>query len=83
MAYPIWLTGRKWISGALLSACTFLNPGRLIHLQVNEATSQPAIIIGILFILTAVMTVIGVVLYEPILNDPNYLIKGPQMKPKF
>ncbi|KAB1157979.1 DUF4386 domain-containing protein [Flavobacterium luteum] len=35
-----------------------------------------AIIVGTLFILAAITAIIGLVLYQPILNDPNYIIKG-------
>jgi len=34
-----------------------------------------AITVGILFLLAAVTAIVGLVLYEPILNDPNYIIK--------
>jgi len=40
----------------------------------NKAASK---IVGLFFILAAVTSVIGgLVLYQPILNDPNYLIQG-------
>ena len=35
-----------------------------------------AIIVGVLFILAAVTAIVGLVLYGPILNDPDYIIKG-------
>ena len=35
-------------------------------------------IIGILFIAAAVTAIIGLVLYDPILNNPDYLIKGAE-----
>ena len=34
-----------------------------------------AIIVGVLYILTAVTAIIGFALYQPILNDPEYIIK--------
>jgi hypothetical protein len=35
-----------------------------------------AILVGVLYILAAVTAIIGFVLYQPILNDPEYIIKG-------
>ncbi|MFD2444236.1 DUF4386 domain-containing protein [Bacillus sp. CGMCC 1.16607] len=35
-------------------------------------------IVGVLFILAAVTAIIGLLLYDPILKDPNYLIKGSE-----
>ncbi len=35
-----------------------------------------AVIIGVLFILTAIIAIIGLGLYVPILNDPDNIIKG-------
>jgi len=35
-----------------------------------------AILVGILYILAAVTAILGFVLYQPILNDPDYIIKG-------
>jgi Domain of unknown function (DUF4386) len=35
-----------------------------------------AISVGVLYILAAVTAIIGFVLYQPILNDPEYIIKG-------
>lgn len=35
-----------------------------------------AISVGVLYILAAVTAIIGFVLYQPILNDPEYMIKG-------
>jgi hypothetical protein len=35
-----------------------------------------AIIVGVLFILAAVSAIIGLALYQPILNDPDFIIKG-------
>lgn len=33
-------------------------------------------VLGVLFILAAVSSIIGLMLYDPILNDPDYLVKG-------
>lgn len=35
-----------------------------------------AIIVGVLFLLAALTAIIGLILYQPILNDPDYIIKG-------
>lgn len=35
-----------------------------------------AIIVGVLYILAAVTAIIGFILYQPILTDPEYIIKG-------
>ena len=35
-----------------------------------------AIFVGVLYILAAVTAIIGFALYQPILNDPEYIIKG-------
>ena len=35
-----------------------------------------AIIVGVLYILATVTAIIGFALYQPILNDPDYIIKG-------
>ena len=35
-----------------------------------------AILVGVLYILAAVTAIIGFALYQPILNDPEYIIKG-------
>lgn len=35
-----------------------------------------AIMVGVLYILAAVTAIIGFVLYQPILNDPEYIING-------
>ena len=37
-----------------------------------------AIIVGVLFILAAVTAIIGLILYDPILNDPDFLIKSSE-----
>jgi hypothetical protein len=42
------------------------------------ATKKSELIIGVLFVLAAVTAIIGLNLYNPILKDPNYLIKGPE-----
>ncbi|MCL6605505.1 MAG: DUF4386 domain-containing protein [Paenibacillus sp.] len=39
---------------------------------------KTAIIVGVLFILAAVTSIIGLLLYDPILNGPDYLIKGSE-----
>jgi len=36
-----------------------------------------AIVIGVLFIVAAVASIIGFLLYGPILNNPDYVLKGP------
>ncbi len=41
----------------------------------NKKTAK---IVGFLFILAAVTAVAGVILYDPILNGPNYLINGSE-----
>lgn len=45
------------------------------HMNTNR---QTAIMIGVLFILAAVTSIVGLVLYQPLLSDPNYLIKGAE-----
>jgi hypothetical protein len=35
-----------------------------------------AILVGVLYILAAVTAILGLALYQPILNDPEYIIKG-------
>ncbi|MBD0380915.1 DUF4386 domain-containing protein [Paenibacillus sedimenti] len=39
---------------------------------------KSAIIVGVLFILAAVTAIIGLLLYDPILNGPDYLMKGSE-----
>jgi hypothetical protein len=39
---------------------------------------KSAIIVGVLFILATVTAIIGLILYDPILNGPDYLIKGSE-----
>src|ERR1017187_2678695 len=41
-----------------------------------NSNRKTAIIVGVLFILAAVTAIIGFALYQPILNDPDYIIKG-------
>ncbi|WP_050183767.1 DUF4386 domain-containing protein [Domibacillus robiginosus] len=41
-----------------------------------NSNKKAARIIGILFILAAVTAIMGVILYDPILNDSDYLIEG-------
>jgi hypothetical protein len=48
-----------------------------IKMNSNRRT---AIIVGVLFILATVSSIIGFLLYDPILNDPDYLIKGFENK---
>jgi hypothetical protein len=43
-----------------------------------NSNRKAAKIVGVLFILAAVTAVIGLNLYAPILNDPDYLIKGSE-----
>ncbi len=42
-----------------------------------NAIRRSSIIIGILFILAEVFSILGHVLYGPILNNPDYMIYGP------
>src|SRR3954447_7571817 len=43
-----------------------------------NSSKQAAKIVGVLFILAAVTAIIGLNLYAPILNGPDYLIKGSE-----
>lgn len=43
-----------------------------------NSNKKAAIIVGVLFILAAVTSIIGLILYDPILNGPDYLIKGSE-----
>ncbi|OCT13651.1 hypothetical protein A8709_18870 [Paenibacillus pectinilyticus] len=43
-----------------------------------EASRKRATIVGILFILAAVTSIIGLMLYNPVLNDVNYLKQGAE-----
>ena len=42
------------------------------------SNKKAAKIVGVLFIIAAVTAVIGLILYDPILNGPDYLIKGSE-----
>lgn len=44
----------------------------------NFSNKKAAKIVGVLFILAAVTAIIGLLLYDPILNGPDYLIKGSE-----
>ncbi|MGO4498406.1 DUF4386 domain-containing protein [Paenibacillus sp. 2RAB27] len=44
-------------------------------MNVNRGT---AIMVGILFIVAALTSIIGLILYNPLLNDANYLIQGAE-----
>ena len=41
-----------------------------------NANRDIAIIVGVLYILAAVTAIVGLTLYQPVLNDPDYIIKG-------
>ncbi|MBT2603701.1 DUF4386 domain-containing protein [Bacillus sp. ISL-53] len=43
-----------------------------------NTTKKSAKIVGVLFILAAVTAIIGLILYKPILNGPDYLINGSE-----
>lgn len=43
-----------------------------------NANKKSALIVGVLFILAAVTAIIGLLLYDPILNGPDYLRKGSE-----
>ncbi|TXK73394.1 DUF4386 domain-containing protein [Paenibacillus sp. N3.4] len=43
-----------------------------------NSNKKAAKIVGVLFILAAVTSIIGLNLYDPILKDPDYLIKGSE-----
>ncbi|SDM84524.1 DUF4386 domain-containing protein [Bacillus sp. OK048] len=43
-----------------------------------NSNKKAARIVGVLFILAAVSAIIGLLLYDPILNEPDYLIKGSE-----
>jgi hypothetical protein len=45
--------------------------------QMNT-NRQAATIVGVLFILAAISSILGLILYDPILNGPDYLIKGAE-----
>lgn len=45
--------------------------------QMDFSIRKSSLIVGVLFILAAVSSVIGgLILYKPILNDPDYLVQG-------
>lgn len=41
-----------------------------------------AVTVGVLFLLTEISSITGLVLYTPILNDPNYIIKTAACEPR-
>ncbi|WJH35823.1 DUF4386 domain-containing protein [Paenibacillus sp. CC-CFT747] len=43
---------------------------------MNFSTRAASKIVGVLFILAAVSAVVGLILYDPLLNGPDYLIQG-------
>jgi hypothetical protein len=43
-----------------------------------NTNKKSALIVGVLFILAAVTAIIGLILYDPILNGPDYLMKGSE-----
>ncbi|WP_233711195.1 DUF4386 domain-containing protein [Lederbergia citrisecunda] len=43
-----------------------------------NSNKKAAKIVGVLFILAAIAAIIGLTLYDPILNGPDYLIKGSE-----
>lgn len=43
-----------------------------------NSNKKAAKIVGVLFILAAVTAIMGLILYDPILNGPDYLIKGSE-----
>ncbi|WP_223595641.1 DUF4386 domain-containing protein [Neobacillus bataviensis] len=43
-----------------------------------DSTKKAAKIVGVLFILAAVTAIIGLILYNPILNGPDYMINGSE-----
>lgn len=47
------------------------------HIDTNK---RAATILGVLYILAAVMAVLGLILYSPILNGPDYLMQGAEHK---
>ena len=44
------------------------------EMNTNRTT---AILVGVMFILTEITSVTGLILYSPLLNDPGYIIKSP------
>jgi hypothetical protein len=47
-------------------------------MEKMNADKINAKIIGVLYIVAAITSVIGLLLYDPILNDPNYLVAGAE-----
>ncbi len=45
---------------------------------MNFSSKKAGMIAGVLFILAAVSSIIGLILYDPILNGPDYLMKGSE-----
>jgi hypothetical protein len=45
---------------------------------MNFTSKKSALIVGVLFILAAVTSIIGLILYNPILKSPDYLINGSE-----
>ena len=45
---------------------------------MNFSNKTAARIVGVLFILAAVTAIIGLILYDPILNGPDYLMRGSE-----
>ncbi|MDN4067795.1 hypothetical protein QYF50_07800 [Paenibacillus vini] len=43
---------------------------------MDFSTKTASRITGVLFIVAAITAILGVILYEPILNDPDYLVQG-------
>ena len=43
-----------------------------------NSNNVAARVVGVLFILAAITAIIGLILYNPILNDPDYLIQGSE-----
>lgn len=43
---------------------------------MNFSIKKSSFIVGVLFILAAITAIIGLILYNPILKDPDYLIEG-------
>jgi hypothetical protein len=48
-----------------------------IHMHTNR---QATTIVGVLFILAAVTAILGLMFYSPLLNGPDYLMKGAENK---
>ncbi|MDN3015619.1 DUF4386 domain-containing protein [Paenibacillus sp. BSR1-1] len=43
-----------------------------------DSTKKAAKIVGVLFILAAVTAIFGLILYDPILNGPDYMVNGSE-----